>query len=186
MVHSVPSPDAAEQVVNDFWAGIRTGDLNTIVETTREELRALCPSVDTFSFDIVDDPQAEAAERESPLAAAETGTPRPVVTSWNEDKLVGLFQYSADLCCGAAVGNDVTPAAHDFKACCLPLSLANTGVLQEPMLVQKPNACSDRWGTLLWPLQCRPLQAPPSRYSPGRCWMGRISGTFVIRQIGAN
>lgn len=50
------------------------------------------------------------------------GRPRPVVTSWNDDKLVGLFEYSADLCCGAAVGNDVTQAARDFKACCLPLS----------------------------------------------------------------
>jgi hypothetical protein len=94
MVHSVPSPDVAEQVVNDFWAGICTGNLDTIVQTTHEELRALCPSVDTFSFDIVDDPQAEAAEHESPLAAVETGTPCPVVTSWNEDKLVGLFQYA--------------------------------------------------------------------------------------------
>jgi hypothetical protein len=121
--HNLSPPDAAEQIVNDFWAGIRGGDLNALVQSTRDELRALCPVIDTFSFDIVDeDPQVGATARESPIVSVDPGTPRPVVASWNEDKLVGLFSYSAELCCGAAVGNDITQAVRDFKACCLPLS----------------------------------------------------------------
>jgi hypothetical protein len=37
MVHPLAPPDAAKQVVNDFWVGLRSGNLSNIVDRTRDE-----------------------------------------------------------------------------------------------------------------------------------------------------
>ena len=105
-----------------FWAEIRSVSHETRAETTRQVLLASCPSVDAFSFDVVDEEEAGGEIlRESPVASVSAGTPRPVVESWNQNKLVGVqLLWRERWICGAAVGNDVTALVSDFKACAFP------------------------------------------------------------------
>jgi hypothetical protein len=118
---SATSSVDASSVVGEFWAGIRQPDLGPLVSSTRERIISVCPVIDTFSFDLIDDEEAAAGTlRETPVVSVETGTPRPVVTAWNENKLVGVIVFRSGVQCGAAVG-DVGVSVKDFKACSLPL-----------------------------------------------------------------
>jgi hypothetical protein len=114
-----PEPSA---VVARFWSSLHSSAHEEATETARRVLLEQPPITEAFSFDTVDDEGETGAgqPRESPIAAVEAGTPRPVVQSWNQDKLVSLVFIRRDYICGAAIGNDVTPAAVDFKACLLP------------------------------------------------------------------
>lgn len=109
-------------VVGDFWAGIRQPDLAPLVSSTRDRILSVCPAIDTFSFDLVEEEGAVTGTSgtETPVVSVEAGTPRPVVAAWNENKLVGLFVFVPGVRCGAAVG-DVSIAVRDFKACYLPV-----------------------------------------------------------------
>jgi hypothetical protein len=81
----------ASSVVAEFWAGIRQPELGPLVSSARERIVSVCPTIDTFSFDLINDEEAAAGtSRETPVASVEAGTPRPVVTAWNDNKLVGL------------------------------------------------------------------------------------------------
>lgn len=108
------------QAVQHFWSTIRQADHEAISEATRQILLRACPSVETFSFDMVDDVTGD-DEGRPPALSVEAGTPKPVVKSWNDNKLVGLQLVKKDVICGAAIGNDTAPSARDFKACALPL-----------------------------------------------------------------
>lgn len=109
--------------VAEFWATIRQPGHESIAEAARQTILRACPSVNTFSFELVEEDLAiGAAPRESPVASVETGTPRPVIEAWNQERLVHLVVFDSGVICGAAVGNDVPVAARDFKACALPSS----------------------------------------------------------------
>ncbi|KAL3770242.1 hypothetical protein ACHAWO_009556 [Cyclotella atomus] len=121
MASSPLSPEPSS-VVARFWSSLRSSAHEEATEVARRVLLEQAPVTEAFSFDMVDEEGqiGGGQPRESPLAAVEAGTPRPVVQSWNQDKLVSLVFIRRDYICGAAIGNDVTPAAVDFKACLLP------------------------------------------------------------------
>ncbi|KAL7484126.1 hypothetical protein ACHAW6_010879 [Cyclotella cf. meneghiniana] len=118
MPSSVGDIDPASEVAR-FWTNLRSALHNELMESTRWVLLAKCPAVGTFLFDLIDD-VTSGDQGEAPILAVEAGTPRPVVSAWNDDKLVHLVVVERDSICGAAVGNDVKPAARDFKACSFP------------------------------------------------------------------
>lgn len=107
--------------VSKFWATLRQPGHEIIAEATRQAILRSCPAINTFSFELIEEDLAlGSGPCESPVASVETGTPRPVIEAWNQDKLVQLVVFDSGGICGAAVGNDVPVAARDFKACALP------------------------------------------------------------------
>ena len=135
MPHSSGSPLASSPIgaspgreVAEFWAEIRSGSHETRAEATRQVLLASCPSVDAFSFEVEEGTEVGDTVRESSAVNVSAGTPRPVVESWNQNKLVGIqVLFSDDWICGAAVGNDVGAEVQDFKACAILQQACTTG-----------------------------------------------------------
>ena len=121
---SLSNPDSS-QIVQKFWETIREPGHDVIAMETQRALREICPAIDTFSFDVVDEnPESGSAgggvqTSESPFTSVEVGTPRPVVDSWNQNKVVSLFIIDTLDTCGAAIGNDIPQGCRDFKACSL-------------------------------------------------------------------
>lgn len=114
---STPEPS---QIVHKFWETLRQPGHDVITMETRRALLEICPAIDTFSFDVVDENidagDGGVDQRESPFTSVEAGTPRPVIDSWNQNKVVSLFLLEAADTCGAAIGNDIPQSCHDFKA----------------------------------------------------------------------
>jgi hypothetical protein len=119
---STPLSPEPSVVVSNFWTSLRSSAHEEATETARRVLRDQAQVTEAFSFDLVEGEEGGGTgqPRESSLASVEPGTPRPVVQSWNQDKLVSLVLIRRDRICGAAIGNDITSAAADFKACLLP------------------------------------------------------------------
>jgi hypothetical protein len=110
-----------------FFELIRKPTLDqALLESTREHVKSLCPEVEHFSFELVDEaeaaPTATADEGKSEkLATVEAGTPSSTITAWNSVKLVSLVEVRGSDSCGAAIGSSVKVSVLDFKACLLPV-----------------------------------------------------------------
>jgi hypothetical protein len=118
---STADPDS---LAAQFFQLIRQPTLDqSLLQSTREQLKVLCPVVEQFSFEVVDAAEAvEAAgdEGKKEITAVEAGTPSSTLSVWNSVKLVSLIEICDADCCGAAIGATKVSAL-DFKACILPL-----------------------------------------------------------------
>jgi hypothetical protein len=114
-----------ETLSAQFFELIRKPTLDQVLlESTREHVKSLCPEVEHFSFELVDEAEAAVTADEGKtekLATAEAGTPSSTITAWNSVKLVSLVEVRGTDLCGAAIGSSVKVSALDFKACLLPV-----------------------------------------------------------------
>ena len=107
----------------EFWQGIRDGVDPSQLVAIQERMKEHCPSVDVFSFEVVDEPTGKIGSSPRTL---EADTPKSCVDAWNSAKLVGLLSLDSDDVCGAAIGT-VKAGAQDFKVCALSSSICEYG-----------------------------------------------------------
>jgi hypothetical protein len=113
-----PEPHDFRADAREFWQGIRDGVDPAQLTAIQERLKVHCPSVDAFSFEVVDEEGAPAGELGTSPRTLEPGTPKNAVDAWNSAKLVALTKVLSAEVCGAAIGT-VKAGAQDFKACCV-------------------------------------------------------------------
>jgi hypothetical protein len=85
-----PEPHDFRADAREFWQGIRDGVDPAQLTAIQERLKAHCPSVDAFSFEVVDEEGAPAGEFGTSPRTLEPGTPKNAVDVWNSAKLVAL------------------------------------------------------------------------------------------------
>ena len=107
----------------EFWQGIRDGVDPSHLTAIQERMKEHCPSVDVFSFEVVDEPTGKIGSSPRTL---EADTPKSCVDVWNSAKLVGLLSLDSDVVCGAAIGT-VKTGGQDFKVCAVASSVCEYG-----------------------------------------------------------
>lgn len=111
----------AISLATEFWTKFRDNQAAARVQEIRELIKTVSVT-EAFSFELLEQDDAEGEGTSAAAAQVEPGTPKPLLDAWNSNKLVGLFVLDAEDSCLAVVGQDVKPSAVDFKVCVLPVS----------------------------------------------------------------
>lgn len=111
----------AVSLATEFWTRFRDAQSAVRIQEIREMIKTVSVT-EAFSFELLEQDDAEGEGTSAASVQVEPGTPKPLLDAWNSNKVVGLFVLEAEDSCLAAVGQDVKPSAVDFKVCALSLS----------------------------------------------------------------